>query len=227
MEEKVLCKANIKGGCKKTILIIYTVIVLAFIFLPLRIGPSPNLNGIVCTWWEGFWIYSSGYGIWWTETISLTIIFLILMLPVVYQILVRINCTKCNLTLTENKIYGSYKWIFKNESIQIPMEKLDNIIIRNNFWDKVRGGGGSTLRIASNSGFVNFPCVQNAKEFTDLALKQLELFRKNNEASKAVTVDSADGTIADKLQSLQKLKEQGILSEAEFESKKAELLAKL
>lgn len=233
MEEKVLCKANIKGGCKNIILIIYTVVVLTLIFLPLKNVRFDNGDNF-WSWgpvqfYSGYTIYNGEYrvDIHWSVIYVLVIMFLILIFSVVYQILVRINCTKCNLTLTENKIYGAYKWGFKNESIQIPMEKLDNIIIRNNFWDKIRGGGGSTLRIASNSGFVNFPCVQNAKEFTDLALKQLELFRKSNESSKDIPVASADRMIVDKLQSLQKLKEQGILSEAEYENKKAELIAKL
>lgn len=241
MEEKVLCRADIRARKSRAlhVLIIVTIVIaLGFALSDTR----HTLHTDYFVWFGKLFDLSQPYPYYFdiytvfddhgTEYVSgqigilvLIVLFIIPLFFFIRSIVLKWLLSRCSLVLTEKQIYGEIKWWFKSEKLQMPMEKLDNVIIRHGFSDVINGG--NTIRISSNSGAVNFHCVQNAQEFTDLALKQLELFRKNNESSKAIPVASADGTIVDKMQSLQKLKEQGILSEAEFESKKAELLEKL
>lgn len=244
MEEKELCRARFKGGFSNKTIIIFLIVHAILFIVGFFFGTKINETriGIDDEWhlyricWYGISLFSYTDHVHHpsrntTKIFFSPIFFIALLLPplvfFIWRALVRKNCSQSNLVLTNQKIYGAHKWFLKDEQILMPMSKIDNIIVRYNFIDRLYGGGGRTVRIASNSGFVNFPCVQNAEEFTRLAMEQLEIYRKSQTAASAPVPTSPETSITDKLKSLQSLKEQGILTEEEFNAKKAELLSNL
>ena len=87
--------------------------------------------------------------------------------------------------------------------------------------------GGRTLVISSNSGRIKFPWVQNAQEFADAAVKQMNLVRKSITSASVQQASAANEDIAAKMEQLKKLKEQGLLSDEEFEQKRRELISRI
>lgn len=234
-EEKELLKADIRGGATAKTIIIFCIVYVILVAVGFLVGTDKDeyygrTYYQVC--WYGLWIYDGWDFLYGRNPydeigiiISLAIAVSIPLIFFLWNLLVRKNCARSKLVLTDKKIYGSHKWFFKNEQLLMPMSKIDNIIIRYNLRDRLYGGGGRTVRIASNSGYVNFPCIQNADEFVSLAMEQVEKFRKDQNDTAASP--SSDEAVANKLRSLQYLKEQGVLSEEEFNAKKAELISKL
>ncbi len=233
MNEKIICRAEIEGGCSKTFCIFFCVIIAILTVMGFDIIPPREYYD----YFDKKFIVYSWYGI---EYLVIhpdykeNAIMYILLIPIgiiflffLWRFIIRFQCKRCALVLTDSKVYGRRKWFFVNEELQIPLKHIDNVLIRRNFWDILYGGGGKTIKISSNSGYVKFPCVQNAESFTSTALKQLEIIHKKSEASVAPVVIKKESSIDEKFKTLQNLKEQGIISEEEYNAKKAELLNKL
>ncbi len=90
----------------------------------------------------------------------------------IFQMLSKFIASRCKVELFPNGIYGHLKTLFGKKQIQIPIEKIDNIMITTGFFDKIRGG--ATVRISSNNGWIKLPYFQNADEFVQATLKQIE-----------------------------------------------------
>ncbi len=136
---------------------------------------------------------------------------------------------RCSLELTEKGIYGNRKTIFSNKQLNLPMDKVDNVMIKESVLDKLRGG--KTVAVRSASGLVKFPWVQNADEFVSKTLAKIEEFKqtvksesKNIAAAVAQTVSSSGGSNAAKIKELKELLDSGLISQEEFEEKRKELL---
>ncbi|MCI7233281.1 MAG: SHOCT domain-containing protein [Oscillospiraceae bacterium] len=67
-----------------------------------------------------------------------------------------------SLELTEEGILGSLKIWGVNSKLNIPLDNISSLYVKESIWDKMRSG--KTLGIASSSGSVKFRCVQNADE---------------------------------------------------------------
>ena len=76
---------------------------------------------------------------------------------------------------------------------------------------------------------MRFPWVQNADEFVEKTLAQIEEFKKNEMTNQPAAPENNAGaqTIADKMTDLKKLLDQGILTQEEFDRKKQDLLDKM
>lgn len=154
--------------------------------------------------------------------LGLLITIVVFALPYVVKKYHFFIASRCYLTLEENQLVGTLKLKLSTMKIQMPIEKLDNVFTSNSISDAFRGG--ETVAVHSNSGVVKFHFVQNAEEFAALAVKQIEKYER------AVAVQSAsihtvdNSSLTEKLSELQKLKEQGLLSEEEFNQKKKQIL---
>ena len=111
----------------------------------------------------------------------------------------------------------------------MPIDHLDNVMTSNGFMDKVRGG--ETLLISSNSGLIKFHYVQNAEEFAQAAMKRIG--EVNNSAPSApasapAPVQNVSGSDAmEKINSLKQMLDGGLISQEDFEAKKADILSKM
>lgn len=153
-------------------------------------------------------------------------VFLILVLlcvPIIIYMLNRYFANRCNLTVTENQIYGNVNIMFSSKKLQMPLDKLDNIMTSNGIIDKCRGG--ETIIVSSNSGKIKFPYVYNATEFVNATLAAKEKYNANktpqqNVASEPVVPQSN----ADELKKYKDLLDNGVITQDEFDAKKKQLL---
>lgn len=157
------------------------------------------------------------------EPILAILLFLLgLFLPAIISSTAKHIANGCSLSLTKGGIQGVRKTLFSSKNLQLPIEKVDSIMVSKSIFNLI--GGGKTVAIRSNSGLVMFPWVQNADDFVAATLQRIETFKKNTTPSSKPASDGA--SLSNKLKELQSLKEQGILTEEQFEAKKQELIAK-
>jgi len=138
--------------------------------------------------------------------------------------------SRCTLTLEEGQIKGQLKTLFGKKSLQLPLDHLDNVMVFHRLMDKLRGG--KTLLISFNRGLIKFHYVQNANEFAQVAMEKIEEVKKKtfHNPALAPTAAAAQPTGNDtmeKLDSLKKMLENGLITQEEFDTKRKELLEKL
>ena len=139
----------------------------------------------------------------------------------------KIIAKRCKLELTEGHIKGELKTTFGKKNLQMPIDHLDSVMTSNGFTDKIRGG--ETLLISSNSGLIKFHYVQNADEFAQAAMKLIdEAKKKVPSAPQTAPVQNVTGGDAmEKINSLKQMLDSGLITQEDFEQKKADILSKM
>lgn len=247
-QENILVKANIqKEGNSKRIKIIFVVYQSLLVFL-LMIGLisgsySTSLSKTI-GWFDvsfyyynvesgyyspytGSWIDTSGSHIYEEEIIAVTVIFLVLCsIPLLLEAVQKRQRQNTSLTISDSAVYGSYDSFLFKKSFEMPIEKVESITVSSNFADEIRTG--KTLELRSASGNIKLHFVQNAEEIVDAKASTAE---KTKKEEKIVSANNAAPQVtlleADKIEALKKykeLKDQGIITEEEFDAKKSQLL---
>ena len=122
-------------------------------------------------------------------------------------------------------IFNSF--LFK-KSLQMPIEKLDNMTTVAGFMDKFRSG--VTLVVCSASGIIKLHFVHNAEEVISAVLGRIEEIKKIEKSSRDVAqsvVTQNNPFVTDKLKDLQQMKEQELITEEEYQQKRQEILSKM
>ncbi len=100
-------------------------------------------------------------------------VFVGIMLPCMLRYMRDIYVSnRCHLELTSSRIKGIRKKLFSSEELDLPIDKIDSILVSSTLGDKLEGG--KTLLIRSVSGVVKFPWVQNASEFKDAVVTSID-----------------------------------------------------
>lgn len=173
------------------------------------------------TYIDGYpFTYSIPYTKWYIDNIIIiTSIFIIVSLaPFIISAIYKRMCKNTLLFVDNEKIWGSYNSFVFKKTLQIPLEKVDNLTISHTLFDKLRTG--KTLGVCSASGIIKLHFIQNAEEIVSYTMNQInELKSKNNQVHTT--------SISDKLKELANIKELGLITEDEFTKKREELLSKM
>lgn len=163
--------------------------------------------------------------------IGVSILYAILCLtPAFVRAIFKRQCRITALTVTDSLIYGSYNRFLSQKSLQIPIEKLDNLTTLSSIADKLRSG--ITLEIYSTSGVIKLHFVHNAEKIIAAALHRIEEIREEEKCSAAITQPVQDAvtisvSISSKLKELSDLKETGLITKEEYLKKREEIISKL
>lgn len=125
---------------------------------------------------------------------------------------------RCSLVLKETGIIGRKVGLFSVKELKLPMDKIDSITVQRGILDKIYGG--QTVAIRSASGLIKFAWIQNAQEFVDKTLAEIQKYNETIELKNNVSVNSE----AEKLQKLKILLEQGLITQEEYDTKRKEMI---
>lgn len=162
--------------------------------------------------------------------IMLIIVFIILIVPL-YFLIKALILKKCNLELRDDGIFGNRKTLFHNKQLNLPTDKIDNVMVNENFIDKLLKV--KTVSVCSSSGIVKFPWVKNADEFVNATLVKIEEYKTSVKSSlqsmseSNASSGSNGASLSDKLTELKNLADQGLITQEEFDKKRKELLSKM
>ncbi len=110
--------------------------------------------------------------------------------------------------------------LFTKTSVDAPLDHINNIFHEQNFFQKLIDNGKVALETASELGMVEFPNVPHPLAFKNSIVAQREHYRAG--ATGTATLSPVEA-----LERLAKLKEQGFVSEEEFQAKKKKLLEQM
>ena len=112
--------------------------------------------------------------------------------------------------------------VFAKRSKEIPLERINDVAFTQSFLDRVLGAGDLLIESAGERGQGR---ISNVRYPERVQLMIYEESEKNN--NRMMQPRSAGTSIPEQIEALARLKEQGVLSAAEFEDKKRELLKRL
>lgn len=153
---------------------------------------------------------------------------LLLVIPLSLEKSLETICKNTSLTVTSEEVFGSYSVFVFKKTLQMPIEKVDNITVTTGLFDKLFSG--KTLGISSNAGMIKFHFVQNAEEVAESTMNHIREMKKQEKNESLIRTTNnrvTDKTLTEKLKELADLKEAGFISEEEYAQKKNELISSL
>ena len=120
--------------------------------------------------------------------------------------------------------------VLSKKGVEIPLERVSNINFKQSIWERTIGAGDLNIESAGRDGQSTFNDVRHPEAVQQELYKQMELYaRKRAGWSQApAAAPAAPGpSIPEQLEQLAGLRDRGVISAAEFEAKKAQLLERM
>lgn len=129
-----------------------------------------------------------------------------------------------NFVLTTDRIITRRGIIAKN-SKEIPLERINDIAFNQTVVERMIGAGDILIESAGERGQTRISDVRKPEEVQRTIGKMTE--ENQNRMMHPPVVQEAPDTIPEQLEALGRLRDAGTITEAEFQSKKAELLKRM
>jgi uncharacterized membrane protein YdbT with pleckstrin-like domain len=118
--------------------------------------------------------------------------------------------------------------VIAKQSKEIPLERINDVTFTQSILERMLGAGDLMLESAGERGQTRITNVRNPEQVQLTVYKEVEennnrMMRPTGQAPTEVRGDS----VTDQLEALGRLREQGVISDMEFETKKQELLKRL
>lgn len=116
--------------------------------------------------------------------------------------------------------------VIAKQSREIPLERINDVTFNQSALERALGAGDLLIESAGERGQSRITNVRHPEEVQLTIYKETE--ENNNRMMRGgLTQTPAEPDVTDQLEALGRLKEQGVLSDMEFETKKQELLKRL
>jgi uncharacterized membrane protein YdbT with pleckstrin-like domain len=124
--------------------------------------------------------------------------------------------------------------VIAKRGVEIPMERINNINFHQGIWERVIGAGDLDIESAGRDGQSHFDDVWHPDGVQQELYRQMEANAKkragwSNPAPSYAPPAAAPAppTVPEQLQQLADLRDRGVITAAEFETKKAQLLERM
>jgi uncharacterized membrane protein YdbT with pleckstrin-like domain len=158
----------------------------------------------------------------WGQTAVLIAVGLALLL---FTVLPIMRWMFTNFVLTTDRII-TRRGIVAKQSKEIPLERINDIAFNQSVFERMIGAGDLLIESAGERGQERISDVRKPEQV------QREIYRisednQNRMMRPVVTQQDAPDSVPEQLEALGRLRDAGTISEAEFQSKKAELLKRM
>lgn len=122
--------------------------------------------------------------------------------------------------------------IIAKHGIEIPLERINTILFHQRIFERMLGLGDLEIESASKDGAQRFDDIRNPSEVQNEIYQQMEAnqiksaYRISDGINRA-QVQGATESIPDQIAKLSALRDQGVLTEDEFQMKKQDLLGRM
>jgi len=123
--------------------------------------------------------------------------------------------------------------VLSKHGVEIPMDRIANINFNQSMWERVIGAGDLEIESAGKDGQSKFDNVWHPDAVQQELYRQMEAHARTRAgwtggaAAPAAAPAAATPTVPEQLQQLADLRDRGVLTAAEFEAKKAQLLERM
>ena len=137
--------------------------------------------------------------------------------------------TTTNFVVTNERII-SRTGVIAKRGIEIPLDRVNTVFFSQGLFERLIGAGDLSIESASESGVQRFSNVRKPNMVQQEIYRMIEGFenRRINRMGHAVgNAHAAPDSIPEQIEKLDQLRRQGVLTDAEFEAKKADLLNRM
>ncbi len=134
----------------------------------------------------------------------------ILAVSCIFSLVFYLWLSKCSLTITDKRVYGRGAF---GKRIDLPVDSISS----------VGAGALKGISMGTSSGRVKFKLIKNRDEMHKV-ISELLANRQSRSAAAVPTVTASSASVADELKKYKELLDGGVITQEEFERKKAELL---
>jgi uncharacterized membrane protein YdbT with pleckstrin-like domain len=123
--------------------------------------------------------------------------------------------------------------VIAKRGVEIPMERINNINFHQGIWERIIGAGDLDIESAGRDGQSHFEDVWHPDGVQQELYRQMEVNARkraswsNPAPTFAAPAAPAAPTVPEQLQQLADLRDRGVITAAEFEAKKAQLLERM
>ncbi|GIU87212.1 MAG: hypothetical protein KatS3mg009_1727 [Acidimicrobiia bacterium] len=120
--------------------------------------------------------------------------------------------------------------VLAKQGVEIPLDRINNINFRQGIVDRLVGAGSLEVESAGQDGETRFTDVRHPDAVQQEIYKQMEEHAKRRAAwgrEAAAPQAAAPPNVAEQIRQLAELRDKGLITPAEYEAKKAELLERM
>lgn len=133
--------------------------------------------------------------------------------------------TNTSFVLTSDRLI-TRSGVIAKQSKEIPLERINDVAFTQSILDRMLGAGDLMLESAGERGQTRITNVRHPESVQLTVYKEVE--ENNNRMTRpGGSAEPRAGSVTDQLEALGRLKEQGVITDMEFETKKQELLKRL
>lgn len=131
-----------------------------------------------------------------------------------------------NFVLTSDRLI-TRKGIVAKQSKEIPLERINDVAFSQSVVERIIGAGDLLIESAGERGQERISNVRSPEQVQLMIYKEAEENNIRMMRPEAGAAPKSEASIPEQIEALARLKDQGVISETEFESKKQELLNRM
>jgi uncharacterized membrane protein YdbT with pleckstrin-like domain len=127
-----------------------------------------------------------------------------------------------NFVVTTDRLVYRHGVLAKH-GIEIPLDRVNTVFFSQSIWERMLGAGDLVIESAGEQGRESFSNVRRPSAVQNEIYRQIEANDRRRVAPGLVTSES----IPDQIDKLDELRRRGVITEQEFQAKKAQLLDRM
>ena len=144
-----------------------------------------------------------------------------------------VNWAGVNFVVTSDRLIFR-SGVFSKKGIEIPLERINTVFFNTTLFERAVGSGDLTVESAGEGGQQNFANVRKPQLIQQEIYRAMEMNKNQEFAAMAQAHAAATGanseralSIPEQIEQLDQLRVRGVITEAEFQTKKADLLNRM
>jgi uncharacterized membrane protein YdbT with pleckstrin-like domain len=113
-----------------------------------------------------------------------------------------------------------HRGLISRRNTQMPLEKINTVDFHQSVFERIIGAGDLVIESGSEAGIESFTNIRRPLDVQQEITRQMDRHEKGGWAPRVATIPEQIAQLAD-------LRDRGLLNDAEFEAKKAELLGRM
>jgi uncharacterized membrane protein YdbT with pleckstrin-like domain len=114
--------------------------------------------------------------------------------------------------------------VLSKQGTEIPLERINDLSYHQSLFERLVGTGDLVIESAGERGQDKFPRIPHPERAQQLVYTEME---NNRQRVSGVHIEQQEASIPEQIAELAKLRDQGAVTDAEFQAKKAELLDRM